>query len=44
MNEIKIASVNLWQECASMTGARSMFASTVIDNRYVFVYGGIDKG
>jgi hypothetical protein len=40
----KTQAVKLWQECAPMNGARSMFASTVIDYRYVYVYGGIEKG
>jgi hypothetical protein len=40
----KTQAVKLWQECAAMNGARSMFASTVIDYRYVYVYGGIEKG
>ena len=30
-----------WKECAPMLNARSLFASTCIDERFVYVYGGI---
>ena len=30
-----------WKECAPMKSARCLFASTVIDEKFVYVYGGI---
>jgi Kelch motif len=30
----------LWVECAPMNESRSMFAATVIDNKFIYVYGG----
>jgi N-acetylneuraminic acid mutarotase len=32
-----------WVECAPMQEGRSLFASTVIDDKYIYVYGGISK-
>ncbi|TNV79176.1 hypothetical protein FGO68_gene1774 [Halteria grandinella] len=32
-----------WTECAPMQESRSLFASTVIDDKFVYVYGGISK-
>jgi hypothetical protein len=34
------SSVN-WESCTNMTNARHSFAATVIDDRYIYVYGGI---
>jgi len=33
----------LWVECALMNEARSMFAATAINNKYIYVYGGISS-
>ena len=35
--------VQLWQQCSSMSSGRSMFACTVIDYKFVYVYGGIQE-
>jgi hypothetical protein len=29
-----------WEQCAPMNEARCMFAATVVNNRYIYVFGG----
>jgi hypothetical protein len=38
---LKGKNLYLWEQCLPMINTRSMFASTVIDHKFIYVYGGI---
>lgn len=41
---LKGKNLYLWEQCLPMINTRSMFASTVIDHKFIYVYGGISQG